>query len=111
MHVTRIAEAPEYQAPGHSQMTMLRLQGKEAGPADTMWLALSTIQPGGGITLSSSGAEKFYVVVEGEVEISNGTETHLLRLHDSCRIAPDEARQIRNTGSQPARLLLAMALT
>jgi glyoxylate utilization-related uncharacterized protein len=109
MHVTRVAEAPEYQSPGHSRMTMLRLQGKEAGPADTMWLALSTIEPGGGITLSASGAEKFYVVVEGEVDIANGTETHHLGLFDSCRIAPNEPRMIHNAGPAVARLLLAMA--
>ena len=109
MHVTRAAEAPEYMAPGHSQMTMLRLQGKEAGPADTMWLALSTIEPGGGIALSASGAEKFYVVVEGEIEISNGAETHHLGRYDSCRVAPDEPRTITNPGPAVARLLLAMA--
>lgn len=109
MHVTRITEAPEYQAPGHSQMTMLRLQGKEAGPADAAWLALSAIESGGGITLSASGAEKFYVVVEGEIEISNGAETQRLGIYDSCRIAPNEPRMIRNPGPATARIILVMA--
>ena len=40
MHVTRISAAPEYQAPNHVDMTCLRLQGREAGPAEQLWLGL-----------------------------------------------------------------------
>ena len=48
MHVTRLDSAPAYDAPGHAGMRMLRLQGREAGPADQLWLGLSTLLPGGG---------------------------------------------------------------
>lgn len=109
MYIARIDSAPEYAAPGHSGMTMRRLQGREAGPADTMWLALSTIEPGGGVSLSASAAEKFYVVLDGQVEISNGSDTYRLGVHDSCRIAPNEPRMIHNPGPAVASLLLSMA--
>ena len=58
MNVVRIEAAPPYEAPGHDRMRMARLQGREAGPADTMWLGLSRIAPGGGTTLDAAAVEK-----------------------------------------------------
>jgi len=74
MHVTRLDAAPAYGAPGHAGMRMLRLQGREAGPADQLWLGLSTLLPGGGTTLDASDIEKMCVVLEGGVVVSDGTE-------------------------------------
>ena len=41
MHVTRLADAPTYEAPNHIDMRCLRLQGKEAGPSTQMWMGMS----------------------------------------------------------------------
>ena len=65
MHVVRFTEAPEYTAPGHHEMAMVRLQGREAGPSSELWIGVSVIAPGGGTTLSSSPQEKMYVVLDG----------------------------------------------
>jgi len=112
MHLVRYEDAPGYEAPGHQGMAMRRLQGREAGPGDSVWLGLSVLEPGGGTTLSASGAEKFYVLIEGEVEVTaeqDGVRSSvLLGPLDSCRIAPHEARQLRNRGTTPAKLLLVM---
>jgi quercetin dioxygenase-like cupin family protein len=110
MNVVRFDEAPPYDAPGHRDMRMVRLQGREAGPSDTLWLGLSEIAPGGGTTLDASPVEKMYVVLDGEVTISNGRETATLRPRDSCRIAPNEGRALRNDTDRPATILLAMPL-
>ncbi len=110
MHVVRLDAAPPYEAPGHDHMRMLRLQGREAGPADVLWLGLSHILPGGGTTLDASPIEKMYVVLDGEVTISNGSEEATLRPWDSCRIAPDEPRALSNRTNRPATILLAMPL-
>ena len=110
MHVTRLGAAPPYEAPGHDDMRMLRLQGREAGPAGTLWLGLSHLLPGGGTTLAASPLEKMYVVLDGEVTISNGEETVALGPWDSCRIAPGEPRSIVNRTNRPATILLAMPL-
>lgn len=113
MHVVRYAEAPAYDAPGHEAMAMRYLQGREAGPADTAWLGLSVVAPGGGTTLVASPLEKFYVVIDGELELTGArdgeVQTATLGPLDSCRIAPGEARQLHNRGSVPARMLLVMA--
>jgi uncharacterized cupin superfamily protein len=115
MHVTRISDAPEYQAPNHFDMTCLRLQGKEAGPAEQLWLGLSIIQPGGHTGLDPSPMEKHYVVLEGELllvgDMNGIRQEAVLRANDSCRFAPGEKRQLVNRSAQPARVLLAMPLT
>ena len=46
MHVTRFDQAPAYEAPRHFDMRCLRLQGKEAGPSEQMWMGMSQILPG-----------------------------------------------------------------
>ncbi|QEL25415.1 cupin domain-containing protein [Bosea sp. F3-2] len=110
MHVVRFTEAPPYDAPGHALMRMVRLQGREAGPADTAWLGVSTIAPGGGTTLDASAVEKLYVVLDGTVTVSNGQDKVSLQRWDSCRIAPGEGRQLSNDTGEPASILLVMPL-
>ena len=108
MHVVRVTDAPQYKAPGHDKMEMRRLQGLEAGPSDTFWIGISTILPGGETTSSASPMEKIYVVLEGEVLVSNGTDSVLLLAWDSCRIEPGEPRQLRNMSGNLASVLLVM---
>lgn len=113
MHVVPFHDAPAYEAPGHAGMAMRRLQGMEAGPSDTVWIGLSVIEPGGGTTFTASDVEKFYVCIDGEVQVAAATggavpAAAVLRPLDSCRIAPGEARRLTNTGKSPAKLLLVM---
>ena len=110
MHVVKFDSAPPYQAAGHDKMRMVRLQGREAGPTDTAWLGVSTLEPGGGTTLDTSSVEKLYVVLEGEVTVSNGTDEIGLRRWDSCRIGPGEPRKLSNQTNQEAVILLVMPL-
>jgi hypothetical protein len=113
MHVTRITQAPVYEAPNHFDMTCLRLQGREAGPAQQLWLGMSVIEPGGHTGLDPSPMEKHYVVLEGELTVVGATgdaapQREVLRVFDSCRFAPGESRQLLNHTGQVARVLLAM---
>ena len=111
MNVTRFAAAPEYAPPpDHSGMRCLRLQGHAAGPATSLWLGCSVIQPGGAITLGASPMEKHYVVLEGTVVFRTGTEQAELGQWDSVRLAPGEARAVENRSGAPATILLAMPL-
>lgn len=108
MQVTRFSDAPEYQAPGHHAMRCLRVQGMEAGPSTAMWMAISTIEPGGSIAASASPLEKIYVVLDGSIEMTSAGETVRLNLWDSCRIAPGSDRALVNRSDAPATILLAM---
>jgi len=114
MHVTRIADAPTYEAPRHYDMVCRYLQGRAAGPAEQLWLGLSEIAPGGHTALEPSAMEKHYVVLEGELTLigQSGAQRDeaVLGPLDSCRFAPGEARQLVNRSDRMARVLLAMPL-
>jgi hypothetical protein len=114
MHVVRADHAPRYEAPGHFLMYMRRLQGKEAGPADGVWVGLSEIEPGGGTVSAASDCEKFYVVVEGVLEIEStlgdSRSSAILRPLDSCRIAAGETRRLSNRSDGICKVLLVMGL-
>ncbi|SRR6266702_5207324 len=111
MHVVRFTEAPEYRAPGHHDMTMVRLQGREAGPSSDLWIGVSVIAPSGGTTLFSSPQEKMYVVLDGTLHVSNGESEVALDRWDSCRIAAGEDRRLTNRTGSPATVLLVMPLS
>jgi quercetin dioxygenase-like cupin family protein len=112
MHVTRFNEAPVYVAPNHFDMRCVRLQGREAGPAEQLWMGVSTLDPGGRTSLEPSPMEKHYVVLEGELtligEADGKTQEAVLHRFDSCRFAPGEKRQLVNNSNEKASVLLAM---
>jgi uncharacterized cupin superfamily protein len=112
MNVTRFETAPEYVAPNHFDMRCLRLQGREAGPAEQLWLGVSVIAPGGHTSLDGSAMEKHYVVLEGELtvlsELDGAASEAKLGPHDSCRLAPGEKRQLVNRSDREVKVLLAM---
>lgn len=114
MHLVRAGDAPPYDAPGHHGLAMRRLQGREAGPSESVWIGLSVIEPGGRIEASASPLEKFYVVLDGHPLLRTrapgdaaDTETRLAP-HDSVRIAPGESRAIANPGDTACTVLLVM---
>jgi mannose-6-phosphate isomerase-like protein (cupin superfamily) len=108
MNTTRFAQAPAYFPANHEGMHCLRLQGHEAGASEALWMGVSIILPGGHTSLDASPVEKHYVVLEGEVSVRTPTEEAVLQRFDSVRLAPGEARQVRNLSNLPAMLLLAM---
>ena len=111
MHVVRFTEAPGYTAPGHHNMAMVRLQGREACPSSDLLIGVSVIAPGGGTTLSSSPQEKMYVAIDGIIHVSNGEDEVALGKWDSCRIAGGENRRLTNRTDSPVTVLLVMPLS
>jgi mannose-6-phosphate isomerase-like protein (cupin superfamily) len=110
MNVTRLAAAPAYDPPNHTDMRCLRLQGHEAGPSSTLWLGLSHLLPGGHTSLEASRLEKHYVVLQGSVTVITDDREVTLEVWDSCRLAPGEKRRLENRTNNPASILLAMPL-
>lgn len=110
MNVTPFQDAPAYHPPEHYGMRCRRLQGMEAGPSKTIWMGVSEIEPGGHTSLSASPQEKLYLVLEGEVTVSNGETEAVLFRFDSCRIAPGETRALTNRSDAVAMIALCMPL-
>jgi hypothetical protein len=115
MHVTRFEQAPTYEAPNHFDMRCLRLQGKEAGASQQMWMGMSQILPGGHTGLDGSSMEKFYLVLEGRLhvvaELDGERDEQVLGPYDSCRFAPGEKRQLVNRSNRPVLVVLVMPTT
>jgi mannose-6-phosphate isomerase-like protein (cupin superfamily) len=115
MQITRINEAQTYQAPNHDGMTCFRLQGKEAGISDKMWMGMSVIKPGGHTGFDGSPSEKIYFVLEGELSIifegPNGAQSETtLYANDSCIFLAGEKRQLKNLSNSVVKVLLAMSI-
>ncbi|WP_374371071.1 cupin domain-containing protein [Dongia sp.] len=110
MQVTRYKDAKPYEAPEHFDMKCLRLQGREATQTDAIWIGLSHLLPGGHTSLKDAAVEKIYIVVAGEVTVESPTGIVTLGYLDSCRLAPGEARALRNLTNAPASILLAMPI-
>ncbi|QBR02631.1 cupin domain-containing protein [Paraburkholderia pallida] len=108
MNVTRYDQAPQYFPENHFDIRCVRLQGHEAGPAQSLWIGVSTIEPGGHTTMSASALEKHYVVLAGELTVQTEEGEVVLRANDSCRLAPNEGRALKNRSSAPVSVLLAM---
>jgi quercetin dioxygenase-like cupin family protein len=54
--------------------------------------------------------EKFYLVVEGELTVETPEGEVTLQRWDSCRIAPDEKRALKNKSNTPVIVVLTMPL-
>jgi uncharacterized cupin superfamily protein len=109
MNVTRVYEAPAYNAPLHNGVCTMRLQGHEAGHTKRFWVGVSVYTPGGRAEKSPAREETVYVVLDGELVVTaEGTETVLGRL-DSVHFAEGEVRSIENRSGRGALLLVAIA--
>ena len=108
MQVTRLIEAPRYEAPEHFDMACFRLQGREASRTKAMWMGLSHLLPGGRTSLKGSSQEKIYLVIEGKVVVRTDSGEATLGPMDSCVLAPGEARALENRTTRPATILLVM---
>ena len=108
MYLKRFTEAKPYDAPNHHGVVGLRLQGFEPGGPTNQWVGLSQFLPGGGAGPDSTPFEKVYVVLEGEMTvIVDGRETVLGR-YDSCTIAPNEVREIKNRSNHVCTMLVVI---
>jgi quercetin dioxygenase-like cupin family protein len=108
MHVTRLADAHAYEAPGHFDMRGLRLQGFDASPSEAFWVGLSCFLPAGGADEDTGPLERVYVVLDGEVTVTTAEGDTVLHALDSCHIAAGETRSIVNTTNRPASMLVVM---
>jgi len=108
MKVTRFDDAKPYNAPNHSGVVGLRLQGFEDDGPTNQWVGYSQFLPGGGAGPDSTPFEKVYVVIEGEMTVIIGKNEVTLGTLDSCTIAPNEVRKIENRKNDICKMLVIM---
>lgn len=112
MKKVELKDARPYRAPGHYDMTALRLHGREETGTRTFWVGLSHFLPGGGAGFDASPVEKVYFVLEGEVTVRGESgEEVVLGPWDSLYIGANEGREILNRGERPAKMLVIIGYT
>ncbi|HVB50297.1 MAG TPA: cupin domain-containing protein [Acidimicrobiales bacterium] len=109
MNVTRFSEAKPYEAANHHGCEARRLQGAEVSPVTSFWLGVSNFAPGGGAEWDATGAEKVYLVLEGEITVETEDETVTLRAKDSVFLAANERRRIINESDTTCVMAVVIA--
>jgi len=108
MHITRSSEAKPYQAPGHHNMAMHRIQGQDVTPLHQVWSARLSMAPGGHVEAKASPAGKLYILIEGQVKFRGGDTTVELKAGDSVFVLPNEVREFSESAGSNALLYLVM---
>ena len=111
MKKVRLDEVKPYEAPGHFNVSVLRLSGKDETGAQKFWVGLSYFLPGGGAEYGyeDSPTEKVYIVLDGELTIKTKTEEFTLGPMELLYIAPFEGREIINKTNKPVTMLVAIS--
>ena len=108
MHITRSSDAKGYQAAGHHNMSMHRIQGQDVTPLHQVWSARLSMAPGGHVEAKASPAGKLYIVIEGQVRFRGGDTTVELYAGDSVFVLPNEEREFSESAGANALLYLVM---
>jgi quercetin dioxygenase-like cupin family protein len=108
MKKVRLDEVKPYEAPGHFDVSVLRLSGKDETGAEKFWVGLSHFLPGGGAEFGATPAEKYYFVLDGEITVKTEKEEITLGPWDSVYIAPNEGRSILNKTNKPVSMLVVV---
>ncbi len=104
-----IKDVKPYKAPGHFDMTAMRLHGKEESGSKKFWMGLSHFLPGGGADYDESPTEKIYFVLSGQITvITKNKEKIVLNANDSIHIDANEGRSIINETNMPASMLVVI---
>jgi mannose-6-phosphate isomerase-like protein (cupin superfamily) len=88
MQCTKLEEAKPYEAAKHNGCASFRLQGLDATTTKNFWVGMSHFLPGGNIEPGRGPTEKVYFVISGEITVTSGGKTVVLRQNDSCIIPP-----------------------
>ncbi len=108
MLVKRFGDAKPYEAPNHSHMRAVRLQGFEEGGPEKFWTGLSHFLPGGGAGPDSSPLEKVYVVLAGKLTVRADGEEVVLGPMDSVCIGKNVEREITNLTNDVVTMIVVM---
>jgi glyoxylate utilization-related uncharacterized protein len=111
MKKVRLEDVKPYEAPGHFDVSVLRLSGKDETGAQKFWVGLSYFLPGGGAQYAyeDSPTEKTYIVLDGELTIKTKKEEFTLGPMDLLYISPHEGREIINKTNKTVTMLVAIS--
>jgi quercetin dioxygenase-like cupin family protein len=106
MHLVRLPDAAPYTPSKHTGVRAYRLQDGSA--VKFCSVGISYYEPDGRAEMAAGPEEKIYIVLSGEITVTLASGASVvMRPFDSCVIAADEAREVRNaTGSEAIMLVI-----
>lgn len=107
----KISDCNPYAAPGHFEMTAMRIHGKEESGAQKFWMGMSHFLPGGGAEYDyeNSPTDKVYYVLEGEIVVTDSLGTKItVGKNESIFIGPNEGTSMLNESNFPATVLVVI---
>jgi glyoxylate utilization-related uncharacterized protein len=106
-----LEQVKPYAAPGHFDVGVLRLSGKDETGAKKFWVGLSYFLPGGGAKYAyeDSPTEKVYIVLDGELTVKTKKDEFTLKPMELLFIAPNEGREIINKTNKTVTMLVAVS--
>ena len=108
MKKMELKEAKPYEAPGHFDVSTLRLHDKDISGSDKFIMGISHFLPGGGCDMGSTPTEKIYYVISGEITVKTDDGEMVLGPNDSIYIGPGENRAIINNTNEPVTMLVVL---
>ena len=110
MKKVSLEDVQPYAAPGHFDMTAMRLCGKEETGARKFWVGMSHFLPGGGAewAYEDNPNEKFYWVLSGKLIVKTKTETYTIGPNEGIFMGPNEGREIINETNMPVTMLVVI---
>lgn len=108
MKLVKKGQGQMYDAKQHFGCWAMRLL---AADKDTQKLSasISHFLPGGGAEMTSSPLERIYYVLAGSLKAIGKTKEYLMEPGDTFYIPPNEEREIRVQGTEPATILVVVA--
>ena len=73
MKKMELKDAKPYEAPGHFDVSTLRLHDKEISGSEKLIVGVSHFLPGGGCEMGGSPPEKLYYVISGEITVKTAS--------------------------------------
>ena len=104
-----VEELKTYVAPGHFNMTPMRIHGKEETGAEKFWIGVSEFEPDGGAdwAYDDNPLEKVYYVLEGEMTVTDKDgNKYVIHANESISFPPNEGRGLKNESGKPAKMLV-----
>jgi quercetin dioxygenase-like cupin family protein len=104
-----LSDLKPYAAPGHFDMTAMRIHGKEETGAEKFWIGMSHFLPGGGAewAYEDNPLEKVYYVLEGEITITDKDGNKIVvGKGESISFPPNEGRGLKNESNSVATMLV-----
>lgn len=111
MKVTYRKDAKPYMPPGHYDVKCVRLHDQDTSGSDHLVLGVSYFLPNGGgadYAVTPEGANIIYYIVSGEMTVTIDAGEYVLHGGDSICFSGGDGRSCKNTGMEPAVMLVMM---